>query len=83
VNSASSSVPDAARIDDVAKFLEDRFTSGQARAIQAAHMADEGRPIETLWDAATGVTAYARDIPYQNERVEIEREGGRILALAA
>jgi hypothetical protein len=46
-------------------------------------MSDEGRPIETLWDATTAVTAYARGIQWQDDRVAIEREGGRILALAA
>jgi hypothetical protein len=37
---------------------------------------------ETLWDAATAVTAYARGVGYQDERIELEREGGRILDLA-
>ena len=73
----------AARIDDVDAFLAKRFTKAKAGAIKAAHMSDEGRPIETLWDAATGVTAYARGVVYQDERVDLEREGGRILDLAA
>jgi hypothetical protein len=72
----------AARIDDVDKFLHGRFTRTKASAIKAAHMNDEGRPIETLWDAATAVTAYARGVGYQDERIELEREGGRILDLA-
>jgi hypothetical protein len=71
-----------ARIDDVDKFLTGRFTRTKAAAIKAAHMNDEGRPIETLWDAATAVTAYARGVGYQDERVQLEREGGRILDLA-
>jgi hypothetical protein len=73
----------AARIDDVDKFLHGRFTRTKASAIKAAHMNDEGKPIETLWDAATAVTAYARGVGYQDERIELEREGGRILDLAA
>lgn len=72
-----------ARIDDVDAFLVKRFTKNKANAIKAAHMNDEGRPIETLWDAATAVTAYARGVGYQDERVDLEREGGRILDLAA
>ena len=71
------------RIDDVDEFLAKRFSKSQVSAIKAAHFADEQRPIETLWDAATGVTAYARGIEYQDARVDIEREGGRILKLAA
>lgn len=73
----------ARRIDDVDKFLANRFTKRQATAIKKAHEIDEGRPIETLWDAATGVTALARSIGYQDQRVDLEREGGRILDMAA
>ena len=54
----------------------------QATAIKAAHLADEQRPIETLWDVATGATAYARGISFQDERVAIEREAGKIIDLA-
>ncbi len=64
----------------VQDFLSKRFTHGQAKAIEAAHLADEGRPIETMWDAVTGATAYARSIPYQDERVEIERKAGALMA---
>lgn len=67
----------------VEKFLRDRFTRGQAQAIQLAHVADEERPIETLWDIVTGVTAYARGVSHQDERVGLEREAGKILDLAA
>jgi hypothetical protein len=73
----------AARIDDVAEFLAKRFSKRQVVAIQKAHEVDEGRPIETLWDASTGVTALARSISHQDVRVALEREGGRILDLAA
>lgn len=69
--------------DTVREFLAKRFTRSQAGAIMAAHTAEEGRPIETLWDAATGATAYARGIGYQDERVKIEREAGKILNLAS
>lgn len=69
--------------DAVREFLAKRFTRSQAVAIEAAHMADEGRPIENLWDAATGVTAYARGIEYQDSRFELEREAGKILELAS
>jgi hypothetical protein len=70
------------KIENVDTFLAARFSKSQVSAIKAAHMADEQRPIETLWDAATGVTAYARGIQYQDERVTLEREGGKILNLA-
>lgn len=69
--------------DEVLEFLNKRFSRNVTSAIQAAHLADEDRPIETLWDAATGITAYARGIQYQDERVDFEREAGKVLQLAA
>lgn len=71
------------RIDEVDDFLNARFTRSQAKAIKLAHEADEGRPIETLWDAATGITAYARGIEHQDARVDLERAAGKVLKLAA
>lgn len=76
----------AAKIGDpdaVQAFLAKRFTRSQVGAIQAAHKNDEGRPIESLWDAATGITTYARGIQYQDDRVKLEREAGRILDMVA
>lgn len=73
-------IGDADKIDE---FLAGRFGKREAVAIKAAHMADEGRPIETLWDAVTGATAFARNIQWQDERVAVEREAGKILDLAA
>lgn len=70
------------RIDDIEKFLKERFNGRVAEAIAATHVTEEGRPIETLWDAATGVTAYARELEHQDTRLDLEREGGRILDLA-
>jgi hypothetical protein len=46
-------------------------------------MQDEQRPIESLWDAATGITAYAREIAHTDDRVRLEREAGKVLKLAA
>lgn len=68
-----------ARDEKVREFLAKRFSRSKAAAIQAAHIADEGRPIETLWDAVTGVTAYARGVAYQDERVQLERDAGDLL----
>lgn len=69
----------ANRINNVDEFLSKRFTRSQASAIKAAHMNDEQRPIETMWDAATGITAYARGIQHQDSRVSLEREAGKLL----
>lgn len=69
--------------EDVNEFLAKRFGPRRVAAIQAAHRLEEGRPIATLWDAVTGATAAARGIQWQDERVEFEREAGKILDLVA
>jgi hypothetical protein len=71
------------RDDDILKFLASRFTRTQAGAMIVAHQNDEGRPIETLYDASNAVTAYARGVQWQDERVDLERAAGKILAMAA
>lgn len=69
--------------EEVTEFLAKRFSRNIAKAVEAAHMADEDRPIETMWDAVTGITAYARGVQYQDDRVEFEREAGKILDMVA
>lgn len=69
--------------DDLDAFLKARFSGTQATAIKAAHEREENRPIETLWDVVTGVTAYAKTIEHQDDRVAIERVAGKVLQLAA
>lgn len=72
------------RLDrDLGEFLKNRFTKPEITAIQSAHMREEGRPIETIWDTTTAITAHAKTIGWQNERVAFERKGGAILDLVA
>ena len=74
----------AARIDsDVGEFLAGRFGKRFAMSAMKAHELEEGRPIETLWDATVGATAAAKGIAWQDERVEMERKAGELLSLAA
>jgi hypothetical protein len=72
-----------AKIDNVDDFLAKRFTKQIVSGIQRAHEKDEGRPIETIWDVTTGVTAYARSLSHQDERVTLERQAGKILDLVS
>lgn len=69
--------------EDLDEFLGKRFGSRKVATIKAVHELEEGRPIETLWDASTAVTAVARTIQWQDARVEMERQAGEILSLAA
>jgi hypothetical protein len=73
----------AKRIDDVADFLGTRFGRRMAPVLMGVHEAEEGRPIESLWDAATAVTAYARTVKFQDDRVDLERKAGDIIDLAS
>jgi hypothetical protein len=69
---------------DIDTFLANRFGSKSlAQSIQASHMLDEAKPIETIWDAVTGATAYARQLVYVDARVDVERKAGDLLRLAA
>lgn len=73
-----------ARLDDVDAFLVQRkFTRPQVAAIKRAHLEDEGRPVESIWDVVTGATAYARTLEHQDSRVALERQAGQLLKLAA
>lgn len=67
------------RLDNVSEFLANRFGKRMVDSLQAIHMAEEGRPIETRWDAVVAVTAKARSIEHQDQRVELERQAGALM----
>jgi hypothetical protein len=69
----------AKRLDNVDEWLAKRYGARKGAAVMAAHEADEGRPIETVWDVVTGATAYARGIANQDERVAMERDAGSLM----
>lgn len=69
--------------DKVDDFLAQRFGKRMVEPLKNIHMAEENRPIETLWDVTTAVTAQAKRIQWQDERVDLERQGGAILDLVA
>lgn len=68
---------------DLDEFLGKRFGANLAQPLNLLHQSEEGRPIETLWDAATAATAYARSITHTDRRIEMERRAGDILDLVA
>lgn len=72
------------KVADVDEFLKNRrYNNTQIVNIKASYLADEGKPMETLWDVATGITAFARKVPHQDERVKLERDAGEVIDLAA
>jgi len=72
-----------AKLDDAKEWMAKRFSAGFAGTLNNVHMAEEGRPVETLWDVNTAITAHAKSIPFQDERIAMEREGGKVLDLVA
>ena len=44
---------------------------------------EEGHPAQSPWDFAQGITAYARTIPHQDERIKVEAIAGKLMAEAA
>jgi hypothetical protein len=84
-SASASSVSDvlrsaqSAKLEKVDAFLAARFGPRVADRIKAVHVTEEGRPIETVFDAVTGATAYARSIPWTSDRVEFEELAGEML----
>lgn len=72
-----------ARLDKVDDFLATRFGKRMVAPLKAIHLAEEDRPIESLWDVTTAATAYARSVTWQDDRVAMERIAGEVLQLAA
>lgn len=70
------------KLDNAEEFLANRFGPRVAVNMMNTHMLEEQRPVETMWDAVTAVTAFAKTIPNTDNRVEMEREGGKLLDLA-
>lgn len=65
---------------DKNEWLASRFGKRLAASMATAHELEEGRPIETVWDAVVGATAVARSITWQDDRVELERKAGDLLS---
>jgi hypothetical protein len=73
----------AKKLDDIDDFLATRFGRSRVSPMKAVFELEEGRPPETLWDATTAATAFAKGLAHQDARVEIERKAGDILNLVA
>jgi len=73
-------------IDDehVIEFLGNRLGLSKkvSEAIIALHIKEEGGPILNVWDAITGVTAYARGLEFQDQRVALEQKASGLLIAA-
>lgn len=50
-----------------------------AQAVLDTVLREEGHPMASVWDLVQGVTAYARDIPHQDDRLALERKAGAMM----
>lgn len=55
------------------------FGTQIADAMLNLHLAEEGRPVRSAWDMANAITAHARNIQMQDERLQEELVAGRLL----
>jgi hypothetical protein len=55
------------------------LTKKSADKVSMIHFMEEEKPIENWYDLTNGLTAFAKTIPFQAERVAIETQAGQIL----
>jgi hypothetical protein len=55
------------------------FSKKKANEIIDTHVAEEGKAPESIWEMAQGITALARNCPYQDQRVKMEWQAGELL----
>lgn len=67
--------------EEIDGFMLKHFTSPQVDKIHVAHGLAEHREIRSLWDVVTGATQYAQEIPFQNERLAVEKAAGALMTM--
>jgi hypothetical protein len=63
--------------DAIEWMVERGLSKRMAERAMVRVMEEEGHPLQTLWDACNGITALARSIQHQDDRVELETLAGR------
>jgi hypothetical protein len=58
------------------------FSPEMADKIMQIAELEEGRPPRSAWDLVNGITAVARTIPYQADRLDMERKAGKLMERA-
>src|SRR5690606_23823982 len=62
------------------EFLRKRsLNAAQAKKVLDLYEQEEGGKPRSAWDMAQGITAMARAIPHQDNRVTMERVAGKLL----
>jgi hypothetical protein len=70
--------------DDRQTFLKQQgFSKRVSQSILDGVVEADGKPAESIFDFVQGITAYAKGIEHQDERVDLERKAGKLLDRAA
>jgi hypothetical protein len=70
--------------EDRTEFLRRRgFSKAETNKVIETVLTEEGRPPESIFDFVQGITAVARDKPYQDARLETEAKAKKLLDRAA
>lgn len=70
--------------EDRSEFLRRRgFSKAETGKIIDTVLAEEGRPPESVFDFAQGITAVARDKPHQDARLDLEAKAKKLMDRAA
>lgn len=67
---------DEERLDFLMKF---GFSKAKALELITTHIVEEGKAPESVWDFAQAMTAQARSCQYQDQRVKLEQQAGKLL----
>jgi hypothetical protein len=55
------------------------FSGAKSLELVVTHIEEEGRPPESIWDFAQAMTAAARSCQYQDQRIKLEQQAGKLL----
>ncbi len=72
-------VTDEERVAFLASPKAGAFAEKQAKAIIATAEKEEGKPPESVWDFAQGISAHARRAAHQDQRLDLEIKAGKLL----
>lgn len=74
----------ATKEDEAIAFLQRRqFNNRVAKAIYDQHEIEEGKPMRSVWDFAQGITAFARNRPNTDDRLDDELKAKALLDTVA
>lgn len=62
--------------DEAVEWMTKDIPMRTAKALLPIALASENRPLRSVWDASQALTSYARDVPFTDARIDLERTAG-------